>query len=188
MSQISTMLTYSWSNTIRGSPFEIQVFAHNVEEARQEVFAVLDEVVRNKPEYEALDKEYGDISDKYYNEWRKSASCPQGQQNPVLTPLSESMDKLLDQMWDKSEPEGQQNPVLTPLSENMDKLLDQMRNVCERVPANFFNGCFATSSFNYTPDMIIGSEGMTLAEFISNTEPICGWPVRKVSFRSCLDS
>ena len=151
MSHLASLLTYSWSSFIYGKPFEIQVFAHNTDEARQHVLAILDEIARIKPDHEALEKTCGEKYEEAYKVYRG-------------------------------------NPAAESPLRSIDGFREQLRATADKIPANFFNGCFAATTFDYTPDQIIGlEEDTTLAEFIRTTEPKCSGAVRLVSFRSCLD-
>lgn len=67
------------------------------------------------------------------------------------------------------------------------EIRDKQRALIGQIPADFFNGAFSASTFDYTPDQIVGRRDQTLEDFIRTTEPDCGGPVRMVSFRSCLD-
>ena len=174
MSLFKDLKTYSWGNCIDGKPFEIQVFARNVEEARREVLAIMAEIARIKPHYEALDKEiyrrYQEMDDK------KTAKAP--------PPVKKS--------W------AQVTNGTSPAEKTIDQLRKERDALEKSIPADFFNGCFAASTFDYTADKVMDGYGgydndqpadtsKTLGYFIQTTEPECSGPVRIVSFRSCLD-
>jgi hypothetical protein len=166
MSLFSNLKTYSWNNCIDGRPFEIQVFARNPEEARREVFAIMAEIARVKPHYEAL---FEEIYRRYQEkEDKKTAKAP--------LPVKKS--------W------AQITTGITPAEKTIEQLREE-RDVLEKsIPANFFNGCFAASTFDYTVDKVMcryDDTAKTLGDFIRTTEPECEGPVRTVSFRSCLD-
>ena len=129
---MSLLQSYAWKSSIECDPFEIKVFAHTIDQARCEVFAILDEIARIKPQYEAL-----------------------------------SAAKKAMQLVEHELLEAKQEALRA------------------EIPADFFNGNYAVSTFGYTFNRMTG-EGLTLGDFIRTTEPTCG-PVRHVSFRSCLD-
>jgi hypothetical protein len=150
MSLSSNLLTYSWSSFIYEAPFEIKVFAHSADEARQQVLDILDEITCVKPEHEALDKAYGE----------------------AYTKLRESRD----------------GPAEVNLSRVVNWCHEQLRATVDKIPANFSNSGFAATTFDYTPDQIVGlKEETTLGEFIRTTEPKCSGPIRMVSFH-CFES
>jgi hypothetical protein len=152
------MLTYIWCSDIWPSefgsnPFEIKVFAHNVEGARKEVFAVLDEIARQKSEYQELETE-------------------------IKACLHEQSIEL------KSQGNTDRWP---PTQRKVTDLREKQKALVAKIPANFFNGCFASGPFDYTADAELRFADETLGDFIKNTEPRCLGPVRMVSFSSCLD-
>jgi hypothetical protein len=175
MSLFSNLKTYSWVNCIDGKPFEIQVFARNPEEARREVFAIMAEIARIKPRYEALVEEiyrrYQELDDK------KTTKTP--------LPVKKS--------W------AQVTNGTSPVEKTIEQLREERKTLEKSIPADFFNGCFAASTFDYTADKVMDGYGgyddqpadpdmsKTLGYFIQTTEPECSGPVRTVSFRSCLD-
>ena len=165
MSLFSNLKTYSWRSCIEDKPFEIKVFAHNPEEARCEVFAILTEISRVKPHHEALDKE---LWSRYQEmDGKKSAKVP---------PVKKS--------W------AQVTNSTSPVEKTTEQLLEEIDALYNAIPADFFNGCYAASTFDYTADKLMDSYGdmsKTLSDFIRTTEPKCCGPVRTVSFRSCLD-
>lgn len=147
------MLTYIWCSEFGYNPFEIKVFAHNVEEARKEVFAVLDEIARRKSEYQELEAE---IDACLYEESMELKSRG-------------NTDRWL------------------PTPKKVTELREKQAALVAKIPANFFNGCFASGPFDYTKDAELRSADKTLGDFIKNTEPQCLGPIRMVSFSSCLD-
>jgi hypothetical protein len=167
MSRFSNLQTWSWNNSIYGKPFEIKVFAHNPEEARKEVFAILAEIERVKSHYEALDKELFYRYDKEYN---KTTTAPP---------------PAVKKTW------AQVTNETSPIEKSIEQLREEQAKLLNAIPADFFNGCFASGTFDYTSAKGLGDydddESKTLGEFIRTTEPKCCGPVRTVSFRSCLD-
>ena len=166
MSLFKDLKTYSWGDCIDGKPFEIQVFARTPEEARREVFAIMAEIARIKPHYEAFDKEiYRRYQEK---EDKKTAKAP--------LPIKKS--------W------AQVTNSTSPVEKTIEQLRKERSALEKSIPANFFNGCFAASTFDYTADKVMcryDDTAKTLGDFIRTTEPECEGPVRTVSFRSCLD-
>jgi hypothetical protein len=163
MSRFANLSTYSWNNSINGSPFEVKVFARNPEEARQEVFAILAEITRVKPLYEALDKEL---------------SCRFHKEQKTTTPPA------ANKTW------AQVTGGASPAEKTTQELRDEQAALLKSIPGDFFNGSFRTWTLDYTADKPLGyysGSNMTLGEFVQTTEPrYCG-PVHAVSFRSCLD-
>lgn len=150
------MLTYIWCSEFGHNPFEIKVFAHNVEEARKEVFAVLDEIAHQKSEYQELETEIG--------------AC-----------LYEENSKF---HWGNADVE---NPPKRLTSLTFTELRKKQAALVAKIPANFFNGSFASGPFDYSTDAELRFTDETLGDFIKNTEPRCLGPIRMVSFSSCLD-
>ena len=159
MSNMSNILTYSWSSEFGSYPFEIKVFAHNVADARKEVFAVLDEIARWKSEYQELETELG--------------AC--------LYEEDEESSKFL---WGKADVE---NPRKRLTSLTFTELRARKAALVAKIPASFFQGCFAAGPFDYTVDAQLRHDSETLGDFINNTEPECLGPVRMVAFSSCID-
>ena len=152
MSRFANLLTWSWTDYIDESPFEIKVIAHNAEEARQEVFAILAEIARVKPLHMALEQA---IKDTYRN-------------RPAI--LTEEI-------------AAQVENITAQLSAEQAQLV-------ANIPADFFDGAYASSTFDYTEDHVMSRHDDmpgTLGEYIRDTEPECCGPVRIVSFRSCSD-
>ena len=154
MSRFANLLTWSWTDYIDESPFEIKVIALNAEEARQEVFAIFAEIARVKLIYDALEQAiHEEMSEKNRN--------------------------------------------------TIDQLRAEQAQLEANIPADFFNGAYASSTFDYTEDRTmsrlqetadaisghISPDDMsgTLGEYIRDTEPECCGPVRMVSFRSCSE-
>jgi hypothetical protein len=171
MSRFANLSTYSWNSHIDGKPFQIKVFARNADEAREEVFAILAEIARVKPHYEALDKEIFSRYEKEYNErHNKKTTTPPP---PVVK-----------KTW------AQVTTGTSPVEKTTEQLREEQAKLLESIPADFFNGCYASGTFDYTADKkmgYFGEEGQTIGDFIRTTEPKCCGPVRAVSFRSCLD-
>jgi hypothetical protein len=169
MSRFSNLLSYSWKNCINGKPFEIMVFARTVEEARQEVFAIFAEIEHIKPRYEALDKEISSRIEKEYN--KKTTAVSQ----------------VPKKSW------AQVTSSTSPAEKTINQLYKEQASLAKDIPANFFNGCYAAGTFDYTSDKGLGycdeddKGDTTLGEFIQTTDPKCCGAVRTVSFRSCLD-
>jgi hypothetical protein len=178
MSRFANLSTYSWSKHIDGKPFQIKVFACNVDEARREVFAILAEIARVKPHYEALDEE---ICRRYreedHKQFRHRYGEKQDESNKVTPPP-------VKKTW------AQITTGITPAEKTTEQLRKEQAALMEGIPADFFNGCYAASTFDYTADNFLGDYGekdKTLGDFIRTTEPKCCGTVRSVSFRSCLD-
>ena len=155
MSLFGNLQTYSWHNGINGRPFLIQVFAHNPEEARREVFAIMAEIARVKPLYESLEEEI----------WRRFKEMAAAHGKKTWAQISTA-------------------------EETIQELRKEQAVLLEGIPADFFNGCYAASTFDYTTDKVLynyNDEDRRLGDFIRTTEPECYGPVRTVSFRSCLD-
>lgn len=178
MSLFNNLKTYSWNNCIDGRPFEIQVFARNPEEARREVFAIMAEIAQIKPHYEAVDKEiyrrYQEKEDKeIYRRYQEKED-----KKTVKAPLP------VKKSW------AQITTGVTPAEKTIEQLREERNTLEKSIPADFFNGCFASSTFDYTADKVMcryDDTSKTLGDFIRTTEPMCEGPVRTVSFRSCLD-
>jgi hypothetical protein len=171
MSRFANLQTWSWSNCLDGKPFEIKVFARNVAEARQEVFAIFAEIERVKPHHEALEKELYSRYEQEYNEsHNKKTTAPP----PVVK-----------KTW------AQVTTGTSPVEKTTEQLRKEMDALVKNIPADFFNGCYAAGTFDYTSDKGLGyyddDKSKTLGDFIRTTEPKCCGPVRSVSFRSCLD-
>lgn len=160
MSRFSNLLTYSWSSTINGNPIEINAYGRDVEEARREVLAILGEIARTKPEYDALEKEGDECVAKSFEK---------------TLAISTTLEN-----W-------AQVTGSSPKPRSFRAIRDKQRALIGQIPADFFNGAFSASTFDYTPDQIVGHRDQALGDFIRTTEPTCGGPVRMVSFRSCLD-
>jgi hypothetical protein len=168
MSLFSNLKTYSWGNCIDGKPFEIQVFARNPEEARREVFGILAEIARVKPHYKALEAEIYRQYEQGHNKKTTPAPAP-----------------ALKKSW------AQVTNGTSPAEKTIEQLREERDTLEKSIPADFFNGCFAAGTFDYTSDKGLGdyddAESKSLGDFIRTTEPTCSGPVRAVSFRSCLD-
>lgn len=65
----------------------------------------------------------------------------------------------------------------------------RLKEIALSIDADFFNGSFALSEFDYHSDAMVSvKEGeVRLIDFIRTTEPLCKAPIRAVSFTSCLD-
>jgi hypothetical protein len=157
MAMSGNMLTYTWCSSFGSDPFQIKVFANSVEDARSEVLGVLDEIARQKSEYQDLQKEID--------------ACMYEERVTLLGRRAE---------WE--------NPPKRATTLTYSELQAKQDELAAKIPASFFNGCFAAGTFDYTADAQLGYEGeTTLGDFIRNTEPKCMGPVHKVSFSSCLD-
>ena len=177
MSHMSHMLTYIWCSEFGTNPFEIKVFAHNVEEARKEVLAVMDEIARWKSEYTDLDYM---ICACLVKEALELKSCAADSDHNPLD-LASSM---FDSSWP---PHRNGRNDLPPTPKNVTEIRAKQAELVAKIPANFFNGCFASGPFDYTADAELRFADETLGDFIKNTEPRCLGPVRMVSFSSSLD-
>jgi hypothetical protein len=105
-----------------------------------------------------------------------------------VKPEHEALDKAYGEAYAKYYEASRGNPAAESPLRSVDGFREQLRATADKIPANFFNGCFAAGTFDYTPDQIVGlDDETTLGEFIRTTEPTCSGAVRLVSFRSCLD-
>jgi hypothetical protein len=172
MSRFSNLLTYSWSSSIDDNSIEINAYGRDVEEARHEVLAILAEIARIKPQYLALEKEGNECAAK---------SVKKAFVATIPEPAPKNWAQVVGDAEKKTRSFG--------------KIREDQRPLTAQIPADFFNGAFSASTFDYTPDQVVGEDcgedcGMgkqTLSDFIRTTEPTCEGPVRMVSFRSCLN-
>ncbi len=66
------MSTYSWTSRLYPARFFVTANAHSVEEARQAIYTVLDQVAQAKEKYSALENEIKQLATSPYTECRVS--------------------------------------------------------------------------------------------------------------------
>jgi hypothetical protein len=95
--------------------------------------------------------------------------------------LKPEWEKLQNEKWTNDE-----NGSLVFCEDFLKRLYD----LEEKIGADFFNGNFALSQFDYHKDAIINDyydDGVRLIDYILNSDPECKGRISAVSFSSCLD-